>query len=179
MAKGGPKKKSDPLKQRPDETWLQWRSRLATQRDMEEASKQPLVSQEAAKHGKYEDGWTELEGRRAAVKINRGGSTINRWLNQPPCDILGDSERAAIRYCQMLWARLDYRSPAIVVVDFGRDGMTEHEALAELAAFKTKLPRQYWDRFENICRFELAATDRRSKVMVGFVAGMIAMWRGL
>jgi hypothetical protein len=176
---GRAKKKSDPFAQRPGETWLQWQSRLARQRDLAEAAKQPLVSKEAEAHGDYQDGYTEVDGLRRAVKINRGGSTIQRWLNQRPCNILGDSERAAIRYCQMLWARLDYKCPAIVFVDNGRDGMGEHEALAELGQFKIRLPRRYWDHFENVCRFEHPAEDRHSKVTVGFVAGMIAMWRGL
>lgn len=179
MGRGSTKPKSDPLTQRPDETHLQFMARLAAQKDREAAKQQPLVSKEAAANGQYEEGWTELDGIRARVMINRGGSTIQRWLNMPPDDVLGDAERAAIRYCMMLWARLDYKSPALVVVDNGRDGMAEHEALAELSALKIKLPIRYWNLFENICRFEMNAGTRHDRVSVGFVAGMIALWRGL
>lgn len=179
MGRGSTNKKPDPLLQRPDETYLQFMSRLADLKDREAAKKQPLVSAEAAANGNYEDGWTEVDGKRAAVKINRGGSTIARWMNMPPDDVLGDAERAAIRFCQALWARLDYRCPALVRVDNGRDGESEHEALAELSTLKRKLPVRYWSMFENICRFEQAASTRHDRVTVGFVAGMIAMWRGL
>lgn len=170
--------KVDPYRQRPDETHLQWQARLAADRDRLASAKQEPVSKEAARHGVFEEGWTEIDGKRARVLINRGGSTIQRWMNTPPCDVLGDSERAAIRYCQGLWARLDYKSPAVVFVDNGRDGMAEHEALAELSSLKTRFPSKLWDFYENVCRFEFPA-QRKDKVRVGFVAGMVALWRGM
>jgi hypothetical protein len=179
MGKGSAKAKSDPFKQRLDETHLQFMARLAAIKDAQESAKQPLVTPEAAANGNYEEGWTELDGQRARVMINRGGSTIQRWMNMPPDDVLGDAERAAIRYCQMLWARLDYRGQPVVIVDNGRDGHCEAEALAELSALKIRLPVRYWNLFENICRFELNAGTRHDRVSVGFVAGMIALWRGL
>jgi hypothetical protein len=160
-------------------THLQWASRVARLKDLAESAKQSLVTPEAAANGNYEEGWTEVDGQRAKVVINRGGSTIQRWLNTAPDDVLGDSERAAIRYCMMLWARLDYHSPALVIVDNGRDGHSEHEALAELSALKIRLPVRYWNLFENICRFEQNASTRHDRITVGFVAGMIALWRGL
>lgn len=178
MGKGNAKQK-DPYKQRADENHLQWRSRVARMMDLEASAKQDLVTPEAAKHGQYEDGYTEVDGQRATVKINRGGSTIQRWMNMPPCSILDDAERAAIRYCQSLWTRLDYSCPGLVYVDFGRDGMTDLEVIGELGSLKAKVPLKYWTVFENICRFELPATDKNSKTTVGFVAGMIALWRGL
>jgi hypothetical protein len=179
MAKSNAKQRADPYKQRPDETHLQWRSRVALLKDLEASAKQDLVTPEAAANGNYEKGWTEVDGQRASVVINRGGSTIARWMNMPADDVLGDAERAAIRFCQALWARLDYRCPALVRVDNGRDGHSEHEALAELSSLKTRLPVRYWNLFENICRFEQNASTRHDRVSVGFVAGMIALWRGL
>jgi hypothetical protein len=176
---GKSQRRVDPYRQRADETHLQWRARVAALDDRKASAKQPPVTPEAARHGNYQEGYTEIDGQRRAVLINRGGSTIQRWLNTPPCSILGDSERAAIRYCQMLWARLDYKSPAVVIVDNGRDGMAEHEALAELAAIKIRFPSKLWDFFENVCRFEHPAKDRHDKVRVGFVAGMVALWRGM
>jgi hypothetical protein len=169
--------KPDPNRQRPDETFLQWQSRLAAQRDLEASRKQPLVTPEAAQHGNYQDGYTEVNGQRASVKINRGGSTIQRWMNDPKT--FDDGERAAIRYCQKLWAWLDYHGRGIVFVDNGMDGMAEHEALAELATFKRRVPIRYWDTYENVCRFELAAERRDTRTVVAFVASLIAMWRNL
>lgn len=179
MGRGSSKAKTDPYQQRPDETGLQWRARIARMEDEAASRKQPLVTPEAAANGQYEDGYTEVDGQRAAVKINRGGSTIQRWMNSAPCRILDDAERAAIRYCQSLWTRLDYSCPGLVYVDFGRDGMTDLEVIGELATLKGKVPLKYWTVFENICRFELPATDRHAKTTVGFVAGMIALWRNL
>lgn len=179
MGRGNTKAKVDPLKRRPDETHLQFMSRLARMKDLAAAAKQDLVTPEARANGQYEDGWTEVDGQRASVVINRGGSTIARWMNMRPDDVLGDSERAAIRYCQKLWARLDYHCPALVRVDNGRDGESEHEALAELSALKIRLPVRHWSLFENICRFEQSASTRHDRVTVAFVAGMIALWRGL
>ena len=83
MAKGGANKKPDPYKQRPDETHLQFMARLAAKKDEEAAKKQDLVTPEAKANGQYEEGWTELDGIRARVMINRGGSTIQRWMNMP------------------------------------------------------------------------------------------------
>lgn len=179
MGRAAAKQKPSPYQQRANETHLQWVARVAALKDAEASAKQPLVTPEAAANGQYEEGWTEMDGQRARVMINRGGSTIQRWLNMPPDDVLGDAERAAIRYCMMLWARLDYRQPAVVVVDFGKDGESEHEAMAELSSLKRRLPPRYWSMFENICRFELNASTRHDRVSVGFIAGMIALWRGL
>jgi hypothetical protein len=173
----GRAKKVDPLKQRTDETHLQWRARLAQQKDFAEAAKQTLVTPEALRHGDYHDGYTEVGGVRRAVKVNRGGSTIARWLNDD--NAFEDGERAAIRYCQKMWARLDYHSPALVVVDNGSDGLAEQEALTELAFFKFKLPSRYWNVYENICRFELPSTRRDDKTVVTFVAALISQWKGL
>jgi hypothetical protein len=174
---GKAKRKDDPDRQRPNETHLQWMARLAQQKDLAEASKQSLVTAEAERHGDYEDGWTEVDGVRRPVKVNRGGSTIQRWMNDP--DAFDDNERAAIRYCQGMWSRLDYHGPVLVVVDNGRDGMAEHEALAELSSLKRKFPLRYWNTFEDICRWERPAVRRDDKVVVAFTANLIAMWRNL
>lgn len=152
---------------------------LTVKRVQPEALALPDITPEARQHGDYHEAWTEVDGLRRRVLLNRGGSTIQRWLNSEPDDILGDSERAAIRYCQRLWARLDYRGPKVVHVDCGGAGEAEHEALAELSALKVRLPMRHWGVFENVCRFEHPANTRHAKLTIGFVAGMIALWRGL
>jgi hypothetical protein len=180
---GKAKRKSDPFAQRPGETWLQWQSRIALARDLEQAAKQPLITPEAERHGQYENGHTEVDCQRVAVKVNRGGSTIQRWMNEPEDrdhpNAFTDNERAAIRYCQKLWAWIDYHGAGVVFVDNGMDGMAEHEALAELAQIKRRVPPRYWDTYENICRFEMSATGRNTRTIVAFVASLIAMWRNL
>lgn len=173
MARGGRRRLSR------DETALERRSRLARERDLAEAARQPPVTDEARQHGDYHEAWTEVDGARRRVLINRGGSTIARWLNAPVDDVLGDSERAAILYCQSLWSRLDYQARRLIRVDGEGNGVSEHEALAELAELKRRIPAPYWAVFEDICRWELPASSRRDRLTVAFVAGLIATWRGL
>ena len=127
------RKRLDPIARRPHETHLQWQARLAAQRDQEASKRQDRVTPEAARHGIYETGYTEIDGQRVEVVINRGGATITRWLNAKPCSVLGDRERAAILYTKRLWNILDYRGPRVVVVDGNPEGWAEHEALAELS----------------------------------------------
>jgi len=161
------------------ETALERLSRQARERDSAAQARQPLVTPEARAHGDYHEAWTEEDGQRARVLLNRGGSTIQRWLNAPACEILGDAERTAIRYCQGLWHKVDHKGLSLVRVDNGRaDGLAEHEALAELGGLSARLPRRHWNLFENICRFEYPAANRQAKVIVGMVASLIAMWRG-
>lgn len=152
---------------------------LTAKRPAPEPFALPDITPEARRHGDYHEAWTELGGQRRRVLLNRGGSTVQRWLNAQCDEVIGDSEKASIRYCQGLWARIDYHGPAVVRVDFGSDGHNEHEALAELSALKVRIPLRHWNMFENICRFEHAAHSRHAKVTVGFVASLIAMWRGL
>ncbi len=161
---------------RPIETALEMRSRMARERDMAETAKRPLVTAEMAQHGDYREDKVDVSGRAVKVMINRGGSTVQRWLHAANDDHIGDAEKAAIRYCMALWQRLDRKGPRDVVVDCSSDGMSEHEALSELARFKREIPPKYWAVFENVCRFEQTATARHTKVTVAFVAGMIAMW---
>lgn len=126
--------------------------------------------------------------------MNRGGSAIERWLNEPNSKLFGEPEIAAIRYCQALWARIDRKGPPDMsgIRKNLWMGQSEHEALSEISQIKGKFPPRMWSCFENICRFDLdapsagatLATNARSasdgaKTCVAFVAGMIAQWRGM
>jgi len=161
-----------------DETHLQRQSRLSRERDLAAQRNRPLVADSVRQHGDYHDGWTEHDGQRARVVINRGGSTVQRWLNGPHDDHIGAAEKAAIRYCISLWQRIDRKGPRMVRVDGDNTGLSEHEALAELAGFKRRLPRMPWRVFEDICRFELPSSARHARVTVGLVASMVALWKG-
>lgn len=125
--------------------------------------------------------------------LNRGGSAIDRWLAEEPSKLFHEQEKAAIRYCQALWARIDRKGPPDLS-GVRRNlwlGQSEHEALAEISTLKMKFPPRIWSCFENICRFELDAPTAGStmansarsandsaKMCVAFVAGMVAQWRG-
>lgn len=167
------------VKHRMHESAIERLSRMARERDAELQAHEPLVTAEAEQHGSYVDGWTEVGGARTRVKVNRGGSTIDRWLNAPADDVMGDSERAAIRYCQTLWQRIDGKGQVMIRVDADSDGRAEHDALTELSGFKGRFPPRHWSCFENICRHGFSAESRQSRVVVAFVAGMIAIWCGL
>ena len=127
--------------------------------------------------------------------VNRGGTAIERWLHEPGSRLFGEGEKGAVRYCQARWQKIDKKGPRGQVRVDGRylwTGQSEHEALAELATFKKRLPLKYWSIFEDVCRFDISAPDAGSdlmgnarsssdaaKVCVAFVAGMIAQWRNL
>ncbi|MFV0922750.1 hypothetical protein ACR720_04585 [Sphingomonas parapaucimobilis] len=130
------------------------------------------------------------------VLVNRGGTAIDRWINGDKAGLFGEPQQLAIRHTQRLWVRADGHlralDPARDVVDEHVDGMSQQEALDELQRYKDRMPRPYWDVYENVCRFDeeagvagaRIATNARSavdaaKTTVAFAASLIAMWRGL
>lgn len=149
--------------------------------------------------GGYEIADVRLDdGERATTHrtlINRGGTAIERWLHEPGSKLFGEPEKAAVRYCQHLWQRIDRKGPPQPIRVNGRElwlGQSEHEALAELATFKRRLPAKYWSVFEDCCRFDVGAADAgimlasnsrsandAAKTCVAFVAWMVAQWVGL
>lgn len=110
------------------------------------------------------------------VLVNRGGTAVERWLSRDPAGLFGEPQQRAIRYTHKLRARADNQLRAVDhsrdVVDNMVEGMSQQEALDELHQLKGRLPRHYWDVYENVCRFDeeagvagsrLATTaDRRS-----------------
>lgn len=124
------------------------------------APEEPLVNEFAEQHGQYEQLGKYHEARNA--KVNRGGTAIERWLNEPNGPF-GDNEKIAIRYCQMLWQRIDKKGPREDGIRVhGRYlwvGQTEHEALGELARLSKDFPTRAWSVFEDVCRFHSSAAD--------------------
>ena len=165
---------------------------------------EPLVNSFAAEHGDYQQLGEYNDARKALV--NRGGTAIERWLNEKG-GIFGESEKAAVRYCQALWQRIDKKGPrADGIRVYGRYlwiGQSEHEALAELAkielgqpdangAHPNRIPKAWWSVFEDVCRFHCSAADAGSlissnsrsasdaaKTMTLAVSGFVAVRIGL
>lgn len=139
-----------------------------------------------------------LGGKRMSmvkVLINRGGTAVDRWIANDKAGLFEEPQQQAIRYCQNLWARAAGGASA---VDPSADrvdsvlGWSQHEALAELSLLRKRIPRTYWDVFENVCRWDeeagvagskLASNSRSAidaaKTTVAFSASLIAMWRRL
>lgn len=130
------------------------------------------------------------------VLVNRGGTAVERWIANDKRDMFGESQQRAIRYSQALWARVDGNLRAIdytrEVVDEQVEGLSQQQALNELNLFKERIPRPYWEVYENVCRFDeeagkagsrLASNSRSAvdaaKTTVAFTASMIAIWRRL
>lgn len=139
-----------------------------------------------------------LGGKRMSmvkVLINRGGTAIDRWIAHDKVGLFEEPQQRAIRYCQNLWIRAAGNLGAI---DPGADridaplGWSQQEAFAELAWLERRIPRTYWDVFENVCRWDeeagvagskLASNSRSAidaaKTTVAFSASLVAMWRRL
>ena len=130
-----------------------------------------------------------------AVLVNRGGTAVDRWIHRDTTGLFGESEERAIRYTQNLWVRLEGGlraiDPAADVVDMPL-GWSQQEALVELKSLQERVPRPYWDCFENVCRFDeeagvagskLASNSRSAidaaRTCVAFTASLIAQWRRL
>jgi hypothetical protein len=136
------------------------------------------------------------KGENIVVLMNRGGTAVERWILSDRLGMFAEGEQRAIRYTQGLWVRAEGRlravDPTRDVVDEMIDGMSQQEALDELDRLKDRVPRPFWDCYENVCRFDeeagvagsKLATNSRSaidaaKTTVAFTASLIAQWRRL
>jgi hypothetical protein len=162
-----------------------------------------LVNEFATGHGNYQEGKVvdlsgELGGKPMSITkvlINRGGTAIDRWIATDRNEMFAESEQRAIRYTQNLWVRaedgLRAVDPSADIVDAPL-GWAQQEAMVELKRLQDRVPRQYWDVYENVCRFDeeagvagsrLANNSRSAidaaKTAVAFTASLIAMWRRL
>jgi hypothetical protein len=139
-------------------------------------------------------------------KVTEGGQTIgqtvrnlypmivDRWLAEggPGFD---EPQRRAIDHCRSLWERLGSASLVANYDGVGGgsdgDGWTQQEAFSQLAEYQGEIPFAYWQVFENVCRWDMAAGQAGShlarsrpsqiaaaKQCVGFVASLVAQWRG-
>ena len=124
-------------------------------------------------------------------------SIVDRWLADggPGFE---EPQRRAIAHCRELWHQVGSQGSLVANLnwvgggDSGRErGLAQSEALAQLAQYESRIPRHYWATFENIVRNEWGAgkaaeafADRPNERLaharnsVGFVASLIAMWRG-
>lgn len=164
-----------------------------------------LVNPFLARHGSYKEAvivdlGNELGGGRQKtyrVVRNLHTSVVDRWLAEggPGFD---EPQRRAIDHCRALWHRIGGSGTLVANLNWiggghsGRErGLEQAEALAQLAQYESRIPRLYWSIFENVVRNDMAAgaagsplarnsaqAQADAKNCVGFVASLIAMWRG-
>ncbi|WP_165799483.1 hypothetical protein [Sphingomonas oleivorans] len=167
------------------------------------AEPRPLVNPFMAQHGRYEESTVvDLDGslggkRMSMVKVllNRGGTAVERWISSDHNGMFGEPQQRAIRYTQNLWIRAE---GGLRAIDLTADivdaplGWSQQEALVDLKDLMARVPRPYWEVYENVCRFDepagtagskLANNDRSAlaaaKTCVAFTASLIAQWRRL
>jgi hypothetical protein len=166
------------------------------------------IPDEQVKRGGLEEGVVvdldgSLGGKRMSmvtVIVNRGGTALERWMSQdrrkPTAErLFGAHEERAIRYCQNLWARADGGLSAVDPTADRVDaplGWAQQEAMTELKRLAERVPRAFWDCYENVVRWDeeagkagsrLANNSRSAvdaaKLTVAYTASLIAMWRRL
>ena len=126
--------------------------------------------------------------------INRGGTAVDRWYRDGQ---LTDLQVKAIEHVQALWQRAAtvrglVFDPLKIPGAGGGDGLSQQEALDDLARYGRDVPSRYWSVFEAVCRWDepagtagskLATNSRAAlasaRLCVAFVADLVAMWRGL
>lgn len=168
-------------------------------------AQEPLVNPFAARHGHFREATVvdlnnELGGGRQKtyrVVRNLHATVVDRWIAEggPGFE---EPQRRAIDHCRALWRRLGGSGTLVANLNWiggghsGRErGLEQAEALAQLAQYESRIPRPYWSVFENVVRNDMSAgaagshmaknsaqAQAHAKNCVGFVASLIAQWRG-
>jgi hypothetical protein len=174
-------------------------------KELNAPASEPLVNSFAARHGRYcettvVDLGNELGGGRQKtyrVVRNLHSSTVDRWLAEggPGFE---EPQRRAIDHCRALWRRVGASGALVANLNWvggghsSRErGLEQAEALAQIAQYESRIPKPYWTVFENVVRNDMGAgaagshlarntaqQQAQAKNCVGFVASLIASWRG-
>jgi hypothetical protein len=143
-------------------------------------------------------------GRQKTYRVLRNlhPTVVDRWLAEggPGFE---EPQRRAIDHVRALWHRIGGSGTLVANLGWigggrsprsgaGRErGLEQAEAMAQLAQYESRIPRTYWSVFENVVRHDMAAgaagshlarnsaqAQAHAKNCVGFVASLIAQWRG-
>jgi hypothetical protein len=161
------KTKRDPLAKMPNETSLQFQSRLARIRDVARDKSEPLVSEHTEKHGLYIG-----EGM---AKRNVNVSPFTAWRGQ---NALTETQQAAIHYCIRLWSThppmaattggygeriggssSSFESDRMVnaYLDAKEDLRRICGGIGKNGEYRSGyIPSAYWGVFESLMRFDVA-----------------------
>jgi len=120
-------------------------------------------------------------------------STVERWKRAA---LLDERQMVAINHCQTLWNRIGGGRGLTTDLDRvaglqGGMGYAQQEAFAMITDYERRLPRDYWQVFEQVCRWDepggvagsrWASDNGRASqsalVCVRFIADLICMWNG-
>lgn len=111
--------------------------------------------------------------QRVTVHINRGGTPLARWLNEP--GKLTDNQQRAIAHCLHLWRMcgLEQRTTANYgeripsSADSEARASNEIDARESLHRIKGYIPHAYFQIFENVIRFDEPAGIAGSRLGLG------------
>ena len=194
--------KTDPLAKRRNETWLQWRSRVAAANQNEREKAEPIVPVEAQRHGRYvADFVTDVDdGTKAHTLINQANrdelpAIVLRWAKKGHVGFEEPAMGAMVR-CIHLW----HRRPLIgsLTAQYG-----EHTASSgggadgsickaldetdELEGYRAMFHPAHWKVYENVLRHGYTLSDAGEAIdgtpvqnvasvrqIVGLVANVIA-----
>ena len=183
----------------PGESSVEWALRRARLKADKRDKTVPLVTPEAANQGDYRP-VTVLDPsgdtrNSAKTLVNRGGTPVCRWASSGR---LSDSQMTVILECQRLW-RIAGGNPRVTgtygerIAGLGNADLTtafQSEARDTLNRYARHFEgalKAYWDVFENVCRFGIAAgvagagagyegkaAEKRAHLTVCFVADILA-----
>ena len=181
---------------RPGETALAWQSRLNRFKDREAQRQRPLVNPFTAQHGEYVDDFPHHHESETKAKTQRNtvSNIVDKWFLEGGIGFEAGAKQA-VEYCIFLWHRAGTQGRLTSNygerIPGGAKGMSQEEAIDELAFVKKSFPHAYWDVFENVVRWgqpagtagsELATNTAQSiaaaKAVVGFIASHLAMQLG-
>lgn len=181
------------IKRHSGESEMEFQSRKLQTLDLREQANRPLVNEFQERQGDYRDRFIHHDetGTKAQAKVNRGGSSIDRWLVGGAFD---QGAQKAIQHVQGLWERAsptDHDPSRLAVGSRAVLGLSQHEALTALSEYKRKIPSKYWSVFEDVARHHVDASraglalcgnDRSAvdaaRTATGFCASLVAMWEG-
>lgn len=193
------KRKVDPLAKRHDETDLQWRSRLASEKQAQRDKAEPIVSKEAQRHGYRKATVMHIESFTRAESFRKSElpTVIQQWherglpgFEQPAMD--------AMERCIVLWES----RPGIGKVcasykqaipsganDYDGALLSAMDDTAEIERYQAMFHPAHWRVYEAVVRFDKPLgqsgmeegngpqSTASARAIVGTIANFIAMHR--
>lgn len=198
MGRGRNTARVDPYAKRPNETHLEYHSRIAAYEQTLRDRSEPAVPKEAQRHGSYADEFVyHLEtGTRVQTKRNGISRVVDKWFREGGIGF-HDGARIAVEWCHERWeargvlgklcANYEPTIPSGANSQYARDV----EIRDELDEVRSWFHPAHWDVFEGVVRWGrpagVAGSDladntpqaiASAKTVVGMISCFIAAKRG-